>query len=872
MLAPLFTMAQQTLSLEIDQASLTPIHADALTGVAIDKIEPDYSQRPCARIKLHINRMSREDINGISVKVIGGNVVVMKCIVAAEGNGLIVELTAKPETRFYLHHDKYGDSNQVSLNLEGDKEYRLKAQLNYMHTIVVSSNVANADVYVDDAFKGRIGENFMLSVNDIQPGSHKIRVQNGELKNETTVDVNDQNVSFRLELNQAQAQPQYAVFKIEPKEASVTVDGKPLTVNDGVALSLLGCGSHDYTISANEYYTEKGTFVINGNKVVKDVKLRPAFGFLSVPASEDLIDAGVYIDNSLVGKAPINKLKVANGTHNIRIVKNLYKANEGVVVIKEGEVTEYAPKLVADYANVTLTTGAGFDIYINNELKGCSSWSGKVSVGTHIFEARKEGYHPSPITCTINIDSKGQTFVIPAPTPITGVLNITSSPIMAEVYVDGKLVGETPIMHNLTIGKHTISVRKEGYSNSVEEINVVEGQTKEYNVTLNRGIKILYTSSDGKIVTPQEGVFDANIVSNTYVNGQGVIEFDKSITKIADFAFKNCTTLTSVIIPDRVTAIGFEAFYNCFSLKKITISNSVTSFGRYAFSGCNALASVEIRNGITEIGDETFRGCASLTAITIPSSVTKIGNGAFAGCTSLRNINIPESVKEIGKEAFKECKSLQSITLPKGITYIGSQTFYNCAALTNVAIGNNITSIGADAFYNCSAVTSIVISTSVAEIGAAAFAGCTNLKKVYITDLSAWCGIKFKDLKSNPLRRDAKLYIKGVETTRIEIPNGVKSIGDYAFCCYNSLLNVTIPASVTNIGKYAFYECTSLNSVYCKAATPPSNSSYYFFSYGNVFDYNASDRKIYVPAASVGDYRGSWGRYANSIIGYNFSN
>ena len=135
---PFWAAAQQTLSLEIDQASLAPIHKDALTGVAIDKIEPDYSKRPCARIKLHINRMSREDINGISVKVIGGNVVVMKRLVAAEGNGLIVELTAKPETRFYLHHDKYGDSNEVNLNLEGNKEYRLEAELRLQQTIIIN--------------------------------------------------------------------------------------------------------------------------------------------------------------------------------------------------------------------------------------------------------------------------------------------------------------------------------------------------------------------------------------------------------------------------------------------------------------------------------------------------------------------------------------------------------------------------------------------------------------------------------------------------------------------------------------------------------------------------------------------------------------
>lgn len=890
LLVPFLALAQQY-SIEIDKSSFKPVHIDALTGVPIDKIEPDFSQRPCARIKLHVNRMSEEEIKGISVKVIGGNVVVMKRLVAAEGTGLIIELTAKPETSFYLHHDKFGDSNKVTLKLEGDKEYRLNAQLVSSHTIVVNSDVIGAEIYVDNVLKGRIGDNHMLTISDIQPGTHKIKIQNGNLNNEITVNVSSRNVSFRLELSEEQTQPQYAIFKIEPKEATITVDGKPLSVNDGVAHSLLGGGSHSYTISANEYYTEKGTFTINGNKFFKEVKLRPAFGFLSIPANEDLVDAGVYVDNSLVGKVPLNNHKIANGTHSIRIVKDLYKANDGTIVIKEGEVTEYAPALVADYAEIRLTTGTGFDIYINDELKGSSSWSGKVATGTHIFEARKEGYRPSSITHTINLDSGGQTIAIPAPKPVTGALNIMSSPIMAEVHVDGKLVGETPIMLNLTIGKHTISVRKEGYSNSVEEMNIIEGQVKDLNVTLNRGIKIMYTSSDGCIITPQEGVFDANIVSNTYVGGQGVIEFDKSITKIADFGFKNCTTLTSIVIPDRVTTIGFEAFYNCTALQKIVIGNGVTSFGRYAFYGCKSLSSVEIRNGITEIGIETFRDCASLTSITLPNSVKKIGNGAFSGCTSLRSINIPDSVTQIGNEAFKNCTSLRSITIPNGVTSIGSQAFYNCDVLASVIIGNGITEICEEAFCGCSAITSITIPNSVTKVGDSAFYYCNvlasitigngvtefgsnafdycpKLKSVYITDIAAWCKINFNNYSANPLYQGAKLYIKNVEATRVNIPDGVTSISSRAFYGCSSLLSITIPSSVSKIGEYAFAYCGSLNSVYCKAITPPSSGD-------NVFYRNASNRKIYVPTASVGSYtRQEWGNYwrhySDSIIGYDF--
>ena len=107
---PFIVMAQQHRSIEIDTKSFAPVQQGALIRVPIDKIQPDPSKRPCARIKMHINRMKREEIAELKVITTGG-IAITKREVASEGNGLIIELTAKPETRFYLHHDKHGDSN-----------------------------------------------------------------------------------------------------------------------------------------------------------------------------------------------------------------------------------------------------------------------------------------------------------------------------------------------------------------------------------------------------------------------------------------------------------------------------------------------------------------------------------------------------------------------------------------------------------------------------------------------------------------------------------------------------------------------------------------------------------------------------------------
>lgn len=105
--------------------------------------------------------------------------------------------------------------------------------------------------------------------------------------------------------------------------------------------------------------------------------------------------------------------------------------------------------------------------------------------------------------------------------------------------------------------------------------------------------EIFYTSTDGNIVIPyKSNIFDANIVSNTYSNGQGVITFDGPITRIDDYAFMFCESLASIIIPYGVISIGKAAFSHCSALKSITISNSVTTIGEEAFYQCYSIDTI----------------------------------------------------------------------------------------------------------------------------------------------------------------------------------------------------------------------------------------------------------------------------------------
>ena len=195
--------------------------------------------------------------------------------------------------------------------------------------------------------------------------------------------------------------------------------------------------------------------------------------------------------------------------------------------------------------------------------------------------------------------------------------------------------------------------------------------------------------------------------TNTLIAGCQNTIIPNSVTSIGKWAFRDCSSLTSITIPNSVTSIGDRAFLGCSSLTSITIPNSVTSIGDYAFDGCSSLTSVTIPNGVTSIGEGVFTRCSSLTSVTIPNSVTSIGKQAFYACPSLTSITIPNSVTSIGEAAFAYCSSLTSVTIPNSVTSIEESAFRSCTSLTSITIPNSVTSIGERAFYYCDALTSI---------------------------------------------------------------------------------------------------------------------------------------------------------------------
>ncbi len=484
-------------------------------------------------------------------------------------------------------------------------------------------------------------------------------------------------------------------------------------------------------------------------------------------------------------------------------------------------------------------------------------------------------------------------------------------------------------------GTYDIYFDKKALTVWLMEIGLKPGEKDKEDID-PESTKIYYTSLDGQIIEPySSNGFGSKIISNTYTDGQGVILFDGKVTSIGSSAFINRINLRSITIPDSVTSIGNSAFSGCDGLSSVIIPDNVTSIGNSTFKGCSRLANVTIGNGTTSIGAEAFRNCSGLTNVIIGNGTTSIGKWAFVDCTSLASVTIGSGVTSIGYEAFLDCSNMNAVyisdvaawckiafedyvsnplyyaknlylngelqtdlTIPSDVTEIKSYTFYRCTSLTSVTIPDSVISIGERAFSTCSGLTSVTIPDSVTEIGKTAFHSCKGLTSVSIGKGTSsigeyafgFCtGLTSIIIPDNVTKIGTGAFYKSTGLTNVTIGNGVTIIGESAFYGCTGLINITIPDNVISIGNQAFYECsgltsvsignglysigknaysncTNLTAVYCKPTTPPAG-------WETMFDKNASDRKIYVPNASLDAYKTAygWNVYADAIVGYDFS-
>jgi hypothetical protein len=196
------------------------------------------------------------------------------------------------------------------------------------------------------------------------------------------------------------------------------------------------------------------------------------------------------------------------------------------------------------------------------------------------------------------------------------------------------------------------------------------------------------------------------------------------VTSIGDYAFRNCSSLTSVEIGDSVTSIGSYAFLNRTDLTSVVIGNGVTTIGYQAFAYNPKLVNVIIGKNVKTIGEQAFYSCGVLTNIDL-GQVETIERNAFQA-TALTSIVIPETVTSMGNNVFNGLTTLKRVEYKASLA-IPYSTFFKCTGLTDVVLSNSLKGIGGRAFYGCTFLKSVVIPDSVTTIDENAFYGNTNL-------------------------------------------------------------------------------------------------------------------------------------------------
>ena len=297
-LSSLIAMAQVEHSIILEQSTFRKVNADPLTGVNIDPIAKDLSRNACARVKIKFANMSRAEIDALSVKFQSNTDLARQQVAQYFDNVLILEMTAKPNTRFYVQSPEYGQSNEVTLNLEGDTEYEMEARLNQTYSIAVNSNVEGAEVYIDNRFVARTDANHKATISEVTIGNHTLKLVYGNVDYEQQIVVNKNSILFNQNVNVAVAESQFVVFIVEPKSAVVTINNQPYSLTDGAMRVVLDPGTYNYTVAAAGYHAQSGSFTVAGQKVEKSVNLAADSASVTLTAPDN---AEIWINGEKVG-------------------------------------------------------------------------------------------------------------------------------------------------------------------------------------------------------------------------------------------------------------------------------------------------------------------------------------------------------------------------------------------------------------------------------------------------------------------------------------------------------------------------------------------------------------------------------------------
>lgn len=496
--------------------------------------------------------------------------------------------------------------------------------------------------------------------------------------------------------------------------------------------------------------------------------------------------------------------------------------NPNVATVSDGTVRGVGN----GHATITATTG-------NGKKATYSLWVSQPGVGLNYYSLLLRPNQTNTLTASI----------------AGGVYWTTSNSEVATVGSDGKLVARSE-------GAAVITATSKNNSN-VKSTCIVTVTNEEYIYVGNIYYKHIEDEPDHLKVTnmglehddyyaldAERGEYSGTVTIPSTIPYNGKTY---SVTQIGKHAFYRMRDLQMVVLPPTIEIINEHAFERSESMVRIQFAanGKLHTIKNSAFKGCSKLNNVTLPNTVKTVEDAAFRDCISMSQFTLSTGMTAISPQLCYNCDVLDNLTLPNGIVTIGREAFRHCPVLKNITYASNLSMIDEYAFANCNALSVVNLPSKVAAIQDYAYYDNPNLTSVSTPATLEGIGAfcfgmcqklqtltfrftrpvtfgeSAFYNCHSLKTVNVANLDAWVQTNFANSQSNPTYFSRSLSNESGNITTVFLGNTVRYINQYAFLNMKDLVIVVLPASVTAISDYAFKGCERLNNLRVGATTPP---------------------------------------------------
>jgi hypothetical protein len=294
------------------------------------------------------------------------------------------------------------------------------------------------------------------------------------------------------------------------------------------------------------------------------------------------------------------------------------------------------------------------------------------------------------------------------------------------------------------------------------------------------------------------------------------VSLSSSQTTVGNFAFDSCKNLSSVWFPSSLTRIGAFAFNYDTSLKSISITGNIKTVDAGAFSYCTKLETVTIENGVEVLGEQAFMFCQTLESLEMPDSVKTLGKTCFQGCKALKNVRISPNIKVLPWLAFDSCNALEYVKIPAGVEELDNP-FQRAASLSRVDLPNTVKKISNHSFPSTQPVDVYFFGTQ-SEWDAVTIQN-GNFPSNVTVHVAGYCGddliwsldgtvlniVGTGDMYDYDWNYGYSVpWADALETiTEVNLPEGMTSIGNYAFPSMSALTSFVIPSTVTRIGEWS---------------------------------------------------------------------